>query len=247
MTRYSHGFAALALACALVFLTAPAGAAPPPQEEFSAPPAEDGAATAELPSVTVRIEAGGGAQLMLDEDMDDDYGGVPLGDLGMTFEFDQRTQFYFGLGYGHRSVTMDLDDPTFETGETLELELVPVRFALRTNTSPLHSFRMNLGLLLELIHMKETAPYFRTYPVFESGRSADSGWGTRFGLSLGPEWRLADDEWSVGFEVQMVTGGGTVGNAYERDISLEGFGGRVFCTWRLGVFTDAPHGGEVSR
>lgn len=246
MNRSHFNLPIPAWACVLLLCATAALAAPPPEGEF-APAAGEEPASFSVPSVTFRLEAAGGGLLLLDEEMDDDYGGIPLGELGMTFEYDERTQYYFGLGYGHRSVTLDLDDPTFETGETLELEMIPIRFALRTNTSPLRSFRMNVGLFIEVVHLKETSPYFSFYPTFESGRSADSDWGTRFGLSLGPEWRFAEDAGSVGFELQMGTGGGEVGGDSGQEISLEGFGGRVFCTWRMGTFTDEPQGREVTR
>lgn len=233
-------------ACACLFCALGAVAAPPPEGEF-APAAGEEAESFPVPAVTFRLEAAGGGLLLMDEEMQDDYGGIPLGELGLALEYDERTQYCFGLGYGHRSVSMDLDDPTFETTETLELELIPIRFALRTNTSPLRSFRMNVGLFIEVIHMKETAPYFSFYPTFESGRSADSGWGSRFGLSLGPEWRFADDAGGLGFDLQLATGGGEVGGDSGQEISLEGFGARVFCSWKLGTVTDEPKSREVAR
>lgn len=237
MTRILDDLSMAVLAGVLALVAIPADAAPPVDEEFAVS-ADDEQLDVELPGVTFRLEAGGSGLLLMDDAMNDDYGGLAAGDLTMILEYDERTQFFFGAGWGRRTVDLGEDDPTFETAETLELEMVPVRFGMRTNSSPLRSFRMNLGLFFEVTHLQETAPYFTFYPALESGRSAESGWATRFGLSLGPEWRLADDRWSLGCEVQMATGGGEVGDERDREVSLTGFGARVFCAWKLGTYTE---------
>lgn len=207
--------------------------------EFDAPaPAADESPVGAVPSVDFRLEVSGEGIVFADVDMQDIYEVIPLVRVGLTAEFSPNLQVLFALGYGRRRADLDLGDRTFDATHELEFELVPMRIGFRTNTTPLQSFRLNLGLFLDAVHMKETAPYYRTYPVLESGIGSASGWGTRVSASFGPEWRSRDDRWSLGAEIEGGFGGGEIGGDPTRDIPLSGFAARVLCGVKLGTLEE---------
>ena len=215
--------------------------------EFAVPPPGDPAWTREIapPRVDFRLEASFSGFVLTDDDMSDAYSSIPLVRAGLTMDLGPEVQFLISAGYGARTADMEIGDPTFEGESELKLKLIPFQMGFRLNTTRLETFRINLGAFLQAVWMKETAPYFQDYPYFDAGISGETGWGKQIQISLGPEWRFADQKWVIGAEAMAAGGGGNVGDLHERDISLEGFSGRVYCSLKLGTIQEEPRALEV--
>ncbi len=198
-----------------------------------------------IPRVEYRIEAGYGLLAFSNSDMSDDYGVLPSARIGLTTSIGRNNEFLFAIGYGKRSTELETGDATFRGSTGIELETIPVIFGIRTNLTGLQFFRMNVGAAVQISRLQETAPYFSTYPYFEGGVSEDVGWGRQLLLTMGPEWRWSDGRFAMGAEFGASLGGGNVDSQYDRDVSLEGFSGRIYGSWRIGVHEEKT--GEVLR
>ena len=198
-----------------------------------------------LPSVDFRLEASLNEFVFSDNEMGDAYSTIPILRTGLTMDIGPSVQFLISVGYGSKTGYVEINDPTFEGDPELKLKLVPIQLGFRSNTTRLQSFRINVGAFLQAVWMEESAPYFDSYPYFDSGISTDTGWCGQVLLSLGPEWRFTNQKWVVGIEGMAGLGSGNVGGVHEREISLEGFGGRIYCSVKLGTIKEDSGTREV--
>jgi hypothetical protein len=199
-----------------------------------------------LPTVDFRLEASLSGFLFVDDGMSDAYTSIPIVQTGLTMDLGPQLQFLLGAGYGSTTSDLKIDD-TFDGTQELKLRVVPLQMGFRTNMTALRSFRVNFGAYFQAVWLEETAPYFQTYPYLETGSSTDTCWGHQILMSLGPEWRLDDEKWVIGFEALTGIGGGNLNAMYEREVSLDGFGGRLYCSLKLGSIQEEKRIGEVRR
>lgn len=214
--------------------------------EFDPPPPDAPTASLNdvLPTVDFRLEASLSGFVFVDSGMSDAYSSIPIVYAGLTTDLGPKLQFLVSAGYGSASSDLAIDD-TFDATHELKLKMVPIQMGFRTNTTALDRFRINLGAFFQAVWLEETAPYFTTYPYLETGVSTDTGWGHQVMMSLGPEWRSQDGKWAVGAEAMAGIGGGTVNSEYNRELSLDGFSGRLFCSFKLGSIQEDKRVQEV--
>ncbi|MBU8871288.1 MAG: hypothetical protein KOO60_10540 [Gemmatimonadales bacterium] len=198
-----------------------------------------------LQKVNIRLETSVSGFVFTNDGMSDAYSSILLHRTGLTMDISQSTQFLISAGYGRKTKSMEINDPTFEMDQDLKLKLVPIQLGFRYNTSRLNSFRINLGAFVQAIWMKESVPYFQTYPFFDAGIDTDTCWGQQVLISLGPEWRFPDHKWVVGVEGMLSANGGDFDGSNQRELDMSGFSGRLYFSYELGVIQEGPDTPEV--
>lgn len=150
-----------------------------------------------------RIAGSFGFRSLVDDDMQDTYGMLPVLGLRWTTPLSDASEFFLGTGYGWDTGDPYYGETDFMTADRARLRTVPIEIGARITDRVRPRRGFYLGAALEYVWIREEAPTGNALEGGASGWQQFSGWGWGGRLLAGPEWQIAGGRYTIGGEVSL--------------------------------------------
>lgn len=206
--------------------------------EFAVAAADPSAETAPAASVPkglgAQLEFAVGAQTLGSDDLDDTYGLLPGGSVGMSWPLRNHTRFHLTAGYYTTGGDLYYDTPEFASDQRARLRAVPLTFGLRENLTPGSRTGLVGGLAIQIAWIEEELPAGTNV----TGHDVNRGYGIGILASLGPRWCSRDERRALGVELAVGGCGADIGEGRgKHEVDLTGFHLRAYWSMQLGGTT----------